>query len=692
LVTIGIKQATSLGKRKSENWYKLIQNDKMALPDKLLVANRGEIAFRIVKSAKQLGIRTVAIYAEAEKESGYVSLADEAVSLGLEGLNSTFLNMERIIEIALSTGSTAIHPGYGFLSENADFARACEKNHIAFVGPDSSVLELMGDKPAAKKLAAKLGIPVLAGHSLEFSDITTLEPLEFPLLIKASHGGGGKGMQIVHNQAELSTAAQLSSRAALNYFGNGAIFVEKLLKEARHVEVQLLGDQHGQLVHLFERECSIQRNHQKIVEEAPALCLNPQLRADILAAALKIGGAVHYTGAGTVEFLVDQNGNYYFMEMNPRIQVEHAVTEEVTGIDIVAEQLKIAAGLPLSFTQEDIKLKGHAIEVRVYAEDPANGFIPSSAELAHICLPGHPDLRIEADINLKRPTGSQFDPLLLKLIARGSDRLQAVALLSETIQELNVIGPSTNVQYLERILCHPKYLQNNISVEFCTANHVELIEYQNKKADSLEQAYLFAMAVSLRYLVHIKQTNGNPWNYLGFWRVNTPYIPISIDGLSYHLGVNVNDKSNPWFLSDGILTTFQMKECSATCMEISIHQQDRKIYYQPDPSGRFRVSFGNKCHTIGFPGLAENLPTSIEAGKPVTNEEKAEIISPMHGKIMEILVKENQWIKKDDPLLVIEAMKTENKILSHKDAWVRKISVHVGTQVTDRMPLILLED
>ncbi len=664
----------------------------MALPEKLLVANRGEIALRIVKSAKQLGIKTVVLYAEAEKDSGYVALADEAVSLGMDGLNSTFLNMERIIEIALTTGSTAIHPGYGFLSENADFARACEKNRIAFVGPDSSVLELMGDKPAAKKLAAKLGIPVIAGHNIEFSDIITFESLEFPLLIKASHGGGGKGMQIVHNQAELSALALSSSRAALNYFGNGAIFVEKLLKDARHVEVQLLGDQHGQLVHLFERECSIQRNHQKIVEEAPALCLNPQLRADILAAALKMGVAVHYTGAGTVEFLVDQNGNYYFMEMNPRIQVEHAVTEEVTGIDIVAEQLKIAAGLPLSFTQEDIKLKGHAIEVRVYAEDPANGFIPSSAELVHINLPNHPNLRMEADINLERPTGNQFDPLLLKLIAHGSDRLQAVGLLSKTIHELNVIGPPTNVQYLERILCHPKYLQNNISVEFCAANHVELIEYQNEKPDSLDQAYLFAMAVALRYLAHFKQTNRNPWDYLGFWRVNTPYIPISIDGLSYQLGVNVNDKSNPGFLSEGIYTSFHMKEWSATCLEIFIHQTGRKIYYQSDPSGRFRVSCGSKCHSIGFPGLAENLAESFEAGNPATREEKAEVISPMHGKIMEILVKENQWIKKDDPLLVIEAMKTENKILSHKDAWVRKISVRVGTQVTDRMPLILLED
>ncbi len=670
----------------------MIQNDKMALPDKLLVANRGEIALRIVKSAKKLGIKTVAIYAEAEKESGYVRMADEAVSLGMDGLNSTFLNMERIVEIALSTGSTAIHPGYGFLSENADFARACAKNHIAFVGPESSVLALMGDKPAAKQLASNLGIPVLASHDIEFSKITTLDPGEFPLMIKASHGGGGKGMQIVHNQEELSAAAQFSSRAALNYFGNGAIFAEKLLKNARHVEVQLLGDQHGHIVHLFERECSIQRNHQKIVEEAPALFLSNSLRREILAAALKIGVAVNYSGAGTVEFLVDQEGNYYFMEMNPRIQVEHAVTEEVTGIDIVAEQLKIAARLPLSFTQDEIKLRGHAIELRIYTEDPANGFTPSSAELTHIHLPNHPGLRIEADINLEKPSGSQFDPLLLKMIAHATDRLQAATLLSEKIHELNVIGPATNVRYLERILCHPKYLQNNISVEFCSANHNELIDYQNKIPNSLDLAYLFAVAIAVRYLANFKQTTDNPWDRLGFWRVSTPYIPISIDGKSYTIGVNVNDKTNPGFFTDGILTTFQMKEWSANCIEITLHQLGRKIYHQSDQFGVIRVSCGNNSHRIGFPGLAENHPDASESGNPKNSEEKAEIISPMHGKIMEILVKENQWIKKNDPLLVIEAMKTENKILSHKDAWVRKISVHVGTQVTDRMPLILLED
>jgi len=664
----------------------------MALPDKLLVANRGEIAFRIVRSAKQLGIKTVAIYAEAEKASGYVLMADEAVSLGEDGLNITFLNIERIIGIALATGSTAIHPGYGFLSENAEFAKACEKNNLIFVGPDSSVLEVMADKPAAKRLAASLGIPVVATYKINFPEITSHASIEFPILIKASHGGGGKGMKIVRSQEELAGEAELASRMAHSYFGNGAIFAEKLINNARHVEVQLLGDHHGQLIHLFERECSIQRNHQKILEEAPAQFLSPSLRSELLMAALKIGSAVNYTGAGTVEFLVDESGKYYFMEMNPRIQVEHAVTEEVTGIDIVAEQLRIASGLPLSFSQDEVTLKGHAIEVRVYAEDPANGFIPSSTAIGSINLPNHPDLRLEADINTNLPSGGQFDSLMLKLIARGTDRMQAIQLLSKNINALNVIGPPTNVQYLESILRHPNYLQNNFSVEFCAKNHPSLTEYHDEKLNPTDLGYLFALAIAKRYLNQARKPNGHPWENLGYWRVSTSFVPIAIDGQTYLIGINVNGKSNTRFSFDGINTSFQTTEIAANCIEISIDMLSKLFYYHTDQLGLIRVSYENKCHQITFPGLLESYPDSSSAKNQETTIVNGEIISPMHGKIMEILVKENQWIKKNDPLLVIEAMKTENKILSHKDARIRKIAVKVGTQVTDRMPLILLED
>ena len=664
----------------------------MALLDKLLVANRGEIALRIIKSAKKLGIKTVAIYTEAEKESGYVLLADEKISLGNDELNSTFLNIDRIIGIALSTGARAIHPGYGFLAENFGLARACEENQIIFVGPGSEVLELMGNKPVAKQLASNLGIPVVDSHKIEFPGIPISESIEFPALIKASHGGGGKGMKIVRNLEELTKQAEQSSRAALNYFGNGAIFVEKQIKNARHVEVQLLGDQYGHLIHLYERECSIQRNHQKIIEEAPAVFLTPDLRASLLAAALKIGKAVNYNGAGTIEFLVDESGNYFFIEMNPRIQVEHAVTEQITGIDIVVEQLKIASGLPLSFTQEEVTIEGHAIELRIYTEDPAKEFTPSTAGLHYLNVLEHPDLRIEADLNLTYPTGNQFDPLLLKLIARGVDRKRAISLLQNSISELNVIGPETNTKYLEKILAHDQYQQNKISVEFCKNNHQALISYVFERNTTKWLTYLIALAVAKNYLKMDRIAEDDPWKYLGYWRSSLLPIQLVIDGHLYHLLINVNDKSNPFYVWNGLKTEFKVTNNTDNCIEISLNKLTKRFYYQFGQLGKLYVAYRNIQLQVAFPGLLKNYPETSVRTSNETEVETAEITSPMYGKILEIFVKENQLIKKNDPLLVIEAMKSENKILSHKDAKVRKIAVHVGAQVTDRMPLIFLED
>ncbi|MCK9639435.1 MAG: ATP-grasp domain-containing protein [Prolixibacteraceae bacterium] len=664
----------------------------MALLNKLLVANRGEIALRIIKSAKKLGICTVAIYTEADKNSGYVKLADEQVALGKDELSSTFLNIDRIIGIALSTGSHAIHPGYGFLSESSDLARACEKNQIIFVGPGSGILELMGNKPEAKQLASSLGIPVVANSKIEFPGMTTSEPIEFPVLIKASHGGGGKGMKIVHNQEELIRHAEQSSRAAQKYFGNGAIFIEQQIRNARHVEVQLLGDQFGELIHLFERECSIQRNHQKIIEEAPAIFLSSELRENILEAALKIGNAIKYQGAGTVEFLVDESDNYFFMEMNPRIQVEHAVTEQITGIDIVAEQLKIASGWPLSFTQSQVTTKGHAIEVRVYTEDPATAFTPSTAELRRINIPEDPALRVEADLNLEHLAGNQFDPLLLKLIATGEDRKQAINLLQNSIKALNIIGPETNARFLERILAQDDYQQNNISVEFCKNNHQYLISYLSDQTTTTGLTYLIALAVAKKYMDNDGISKSDPWKRLGYWRSAIAQIPINIDHLLYHVQFNANDRTNPYLVWNGKRTDFNANHCTENCIEISIDGFKKSFYYLFDQPGDLRIVHENRQHHITFPGLLKNHPETSVRPANGSALETGDITSPMHGKILEIFVKENQRIKKNEPLLIIEAMKSENKILSHKDARIRKIAVSVGTQVEDRMPLIFLED
>ncbi len=660
--------------------------------DKLLVANRGEIALRIIRSAKLLGIRTVAIYTESEKEAGYVQLADEKVSLGSNDLNATFLNIEKIIQIALSTGSSAIHPGYGFLSENPDFALACQANRLIFVGPEPEVLRLMGNKQDARNLASSLGIPVVSGFKTENLSALSDQSIDFPVLIKASFGGGGKGMKIVENLNDLMVQVPRSSRIALQYFGNGELFIEQYIRNARHVEVQIIGDQFGHLIHLYERECSIQRNHQKIIEEAPALFLAPELREKLLSDAVKIGQAVGYSGAGTVEFLVDDAGNHFFMEMNPRIQVEHAVTEQITGIDIVGEQLKIASGNPLSYTQAQVATNGHAIELRVYAEDPVREFCPSSQPLLSVNLPSHPGIRIEADLMNKHQINNDYDPLLIKLIAHGRDRKSVISLLRENIRNLDVIGPETNIRYLEKILSHDQYQQDHYSVEFCKNHHTELIRYAENKTESSLLPYLLGVAITKTYLQNDSLPVSDPWNYTGYWRVSAPAIPVSVDDKQHKVFLTRRAGSAASFSLNGIVTEFTTENRSGNCMDITINRVTQQFQYHISTNGDIRISRQNIQHLISFPGLLKNY---AETGTPFARgvtDQSAEITSHLFGKILEIYVKENQFIKKGDPLLVIESMKTENHILSHKDARVKTIAVKVGAQVTDRMPLLILED
>jgi acetyl/propionyl-CoA carboxylase alpha subunit len=666
----------------------------MKLLDKILIANRGEIALRIIRSAKQLGIKTVSIYTELEKEADFVKLADEAVSLGNGELDSTYLDITKIIQIAISTGAQAIHPGYGFLSENHAFAKTCEENQLIFIGPSSEVLNLMSSKPAAKQLAVSLGIPVAFSQKINPQSSLPDEKLfHYPLLIKASFGGGGKGMELVHSYQEFKQKVEKSSRIAQNYFGNGELFIEQYIQNARHVEVQIIGDNFNNILHLYERECSIQRNHQKIIEEAPAIFLSPELRAMILSAALKIGKAVNYSGAGTVEFLVDESGNYFFMEMNPRIQVEHAVTEEITGIDIVNEQLRIASGFPISYKQEDIKLTGHAIELRIYAENPSQNFTPSTAPLLSVNLPEYSELRIESDINSSQSLGNQFDPLLLKLIATGKDRESAISMLRNGIKNLNIIGPETNVKYLETILTHPGYQQNVISVEFCKKNHKILTDNYINKFNSDQLNYLVALAIWKIYLKSgYGETNNNPWNYLGYWRSASAKVPLSIDDEVYMVIPDLKEKSRPAFVLNGIRTVFTTGNQSGNWTDIVIDNQTTRISAIFENHNNLKVSCENIHHNILFPGL---LTSYLEIQSDLDDSSKfesGEIKSPLHGKILEINVIENQIIKKGDLLMVIEAMKSENRILSPMDAKVKKIAVNVGAQVTDRMPLIFLED
>ncbi|MDN5212134.1 acetyl-CoA carboxylase biotin carboxylase subunit [Fulvivirgaceae bacterium BMA12] len=437
---------------------------------KLLVANRGEIALRVMRTAKDMGIQTVAIYSEADRTSPHVKYADEAVLVGPPPSSESYLQGDKIIEISKKMGVDAIHPGYGFLSENAEFARKVTANDLIFVGPSPEAISTMGDKLAAKSAVSKFDIPMVPGDDGEISDIeaakATAKKIGYPVLIKASAGGGGKGMRIVESEDEIGEQLNRAISEAQSAFGNGAVFIEKYITSPRHIEIQVLGDQHGNIVYLFERECSIQRRHQKVIEEAPSVVLTEDIRKAMGEAAIGVAKACDYYGAGTVEFIVDEQLNYYFLEMNTRLQVEHPVTEEITGIDLVKEQIHIAEGKSLGFTQEDISINGHAIEIRVYAEDPANNFLPDIGLLQTYNRPQGPGIRVDDGFEEGMEIPIYYDPMIAKLIAYGSSRDEAISRMLRAIHDYNITGIETTLDFCRFVLNHQAFITGNFDTKF----------------------------------------------------------------------------------------------------------------------------------------------------------------------------------------------------------------------------------
>ncbi len=426
--------------------------------DKLLIANRGEIAVRICRAAQELGLRTVAVYSEADREALHVRMADEAYELGPPEPLRSYLDQTRLIDIARESGADAVHPGYGFLSENAGFAAACMDAGLIFVGPAPDAIRSMGSKIESKAIAEQAKVPVIPGFSANGAETFAqrapgeAERIGYPILVKASAGGGGKGMRIVEAPGDLQAALDAGAREAQQAFGDATLMLEKYITQPRHVEIQVLGDQHGQLVHLYERECSVQRRHQKIIEETPSPAVTPAIREQMAAAALRLAGAVNYTGAGTVEFILGPDGQFYFLEMNTRLQVEHPITEMVTGIDLVHQQLRIARGEPMAFTQGDIVQRGHAIECRLYAEDPARGFLPATGKIAVLREPYGPGRRIDSGITAQAEVTPYYDPILCKLVSYGHNRDEAILRMQSLLREYTLLGVTTNRQFLLEIL------------------------------------------------------------------------------------------------------------------------------------------------------------------------------------------------------------------------------------------------
>lgn len=437
---------------------------------KILVANRGEIALRVMRSAKEMGIKTVAVFSEADRNAPFVKYADEAVCIGPPASSQSYLRGDKIIEVCKELGVDGIHPGYGFLSENADFAAAVKKAGITFIGPSPEAMDMMGDKLSAKAAAKKFNVPMVPGSEGAIKDlpeaIRVAKATGFPLLIKASAGGGGKGMRMVEKIEEIEEQMRLAMSEAKSAFGDDAVFIEKFVSGPRHIEIQIMADNHGNVVYLFERECSIQRRHQKVIEEAPSSVLTPELRKQMGECAVNVAKACNYSGAGTVEFLVDDTMNFYFLEMNTRLQVEHPVTEMITGLDLVKEQIKVARGEKLSFRQEDLKINGHAMEIRVYAEDPKNNFLPDIGKLVTYRIPKGTGVRVDDGFEEGMDIPIYYDPMIAKLVTHGKDRQEAIDRMLRAIDEYKITGVTTTLDFCSFVLKHEAFTSGNFDTNF----------------------------------------------------------------------------------------------------------------------------------------------------------------------------------------------------------------------------------
>lgn len=655
---------------------------------KLLIANRGEIALRVQRTARRMGIATIAVYSRYDSDAQHVLQADEAVLLPGETIAETYLNIDAIIAAAKKTGATAIHPGYGFLSENPLFSEACEREGITFVGPSAASVRAMGNKIAAREIAVHLGVPVTTGITgdPEFL-LQNHSKVGFPILIKAAAGGGGKGMRIVRNSHELEQALENTSREALNYFGDGTVYIEKFIEGPRHIEVQVLGDKHGNMVHLFERECSAQRRHQKIVEEAPSPALTPEVRANMGRSAVQLASSIGYFSAGTIEFLVDKDLNYYFLEMNTRIQVEHPVTEMTTGVDLVEEQIRIARGEKLRLVQEELSQKGHAIECRIYAEDPANNFMPSPGEIKLYHEPHGNQIRVDSmEIPGKGTIHSFFDPMIGKLITWGETREDARTLMIEALSRFAVLGIHTNIAFLSGIMHLPAFVENSITTRYIDDHLDQLTEhtFSLKKKIDPKIPLLAGFMKSLK----IKQEINNIWQTIGYWR-NIPEPKLLLDGIEFKPDFVSISEDHVKFIENGLTFEAKLREENGKSL-LSLNGMNYSFFSVPDDKGRLLMSLNGFEFVFERVDMAEPENTMFFKAADLNNDNR-NIVSPMPGKVLKINISEGEEVKKGQVLLVVEAMKMENNVMSPVNGKIEKLLVNEGEMVEGSALLVKLE-
>ena len=665
----------------------------MNLFQKILVANRGEIAVRVIRAVQDLGIRAVAIHSEADSHALHVRMADEAYSLGGNDLASTYLNIEKIVGIAKVCGAGAIHPGYGFLSENSLFVKACDEAGIVFIGPNTKAMKLMGNKIESREALKDSGIPMTAGIT---GDISTLlkrvGEIPFPIMIKAAAGGGGKGMRIVHDAGNLAELLESTSREAKSYFGDGTVFIEKYIEEPRHIEIQVLGDNYGNVIHLFERECSIQRRHQKIIEESPSPTLTPDIRRKMGETAVRIAKTIGYNNAGTVEFLVDKDLNFYFLEMNTRVQVEHPVTEMVTGIDIVKEQIYIAAGKKLDIDQASVTQNGHAIECRIYAEDPTNNFLPSPGIMSYYMEPAGEGIRIDTSILEATTIHSFYDPLLCKLITWGENREEARNKMIGALDEFIIHGIRTNIGYLKHLLKHTAYIGNEISTKYCDEHTSDLVAsmLENQLAVPLHIPGLAYYLYDFNCRAEADLDSGHDiWNHISYWR-DLMELEGLVEGKPFAFSIRKINKE-AYFLNtaDGPHEA-RIRYCGEGYLEMILDEQQMEFYVSTDGEGNGYVSYRGFIFKVNRSDVLlrnQEILGSFDSG---SGKNDGKIISPMPGKVIKINVGKGDKVIKGQTLLIVEAMKMENYITAPSDGVVEEIDVKVGDMVNSSIRLVKL--
>jgi len=652
--------------------------------NKILVANRGEIAVRIIRTARSMGITTVAIYAGQEGQPMHRDHADEAWSLGTGSLEQTYLHIDRIIDIALNSGADAIHPGYGFLAENPDLALACRKNGLTLIGPPEKAIRIMGNKLQAAGFVGSLEVPMLQIKTGPPKDLAQkVSPEDFPLMIKAAAGGGGKGMRIVRNPKQLHEALTSTAREAANYFGDDAIYVEKYIDNPRHIEIQILADLHHHVVHLFERECSIQRRHQKIIEEAPAPSLDEKTRHQMGETAIRIAREIGYTGAGTVEFLVDDHQNFYFLEMNTRIQVEHPVTEMITGIDLVRQQILIASGHPLPWSQKEIAFEGHALETRIYAEDPLNDFMPSPGTIRSLSAPGSYPVRIDTGVRSGDEIFPDYDPLIAKMATWGNDRSQALDRMQKALKDTAITGIRNNQAYLLAILQNPYFLDKAFNTRFIERHHEQLkvqieVQKQNQDHPALIAGYIFIQSLEGR-----PQSPEPVWQHLGYWRLHMEW-QVQLDNQLYQCWFT-RDDDVLYLHTNNQKEQYELVELTHERVHIRSPRGELVGYYALEKD-TMKLTVNGLTHDLNHQGYLQTLQNKKQG--PQQQDNTSAIHSPMFGKVLSIEVHENARVRKGQTLMVLEAMKMENSIQAPGDITIKNILVEEGQQVKDGQRLV----